>query len=130
MKRIAVLLLIVVAVAVGVIFLYPGDENLANVKISVPDMMCESCVEHIEQALGQVDGVKMTEVSLEAKTASITFNADKTDENALQTAIQEAGYGNANVVKDCDGEGKAEQDGCEDDSNGGCCSEPESQTKT
>ena len=130
MKRAGVLLGLAAVVAASAFFLFPADENLASVKISVPDMMCENCVEHVQKALSQVDGVENLEVSLEAKAASVTYDPAKTDASALQAAIRAAGYGNANVEKDCGEKAKDMQSGECGDMDTGCCDQDKTQSKT
>ncbi len=51
------------------------------------------CVETIEKALGQLDGVKSVKVNLGNETASIEYDPEMTDVNELQKIIEQAGYG-------------------------------------
>ncbi|MDQ7054631.1 MAG: heavy metal-associated domain-containing protein [candidate division KSB1 bacterium] len=105
MKRVIPVLVVVAAlVAIGVMY-YPASSSTKVAEISVPDMMCENCVEHVKAALVKVEGVQETAVSLETKTARVVYNAKMTDEEALLQAIHQAGYGKSAEAKaECDGE--------------------------
>ena len=59
--------------------------------ILVDGMMCMHCVKHVTDALGQVDGVKKAEVSLENKTAVVELTKEVADD-VLLAAVREAGY--------------------------------------
>ncbi|MDQ7066476.1 MAG: heavy metal-associated domain-containing protein [candidate division KSB1 bacterium] len=128
MKRVIPVLVVVAAlVAIGVMY-YPASSSTKVAEISVPDMMCENCVEHVKAALVKVEGVQETAVSLETKTARVVYNAKMTDEEALLQAIHQAGYGKSAEAKaECDGE--KEKDGSCSDS-GESCSKSKEQTKT
>lgn len=58
----------------------------------VPDMMCQGCAERIEQVLTRQGGVRSAEVQLDAKKATVTYDADATGPEALQSTIETAGY--------------------------------------
>ena len=59
--------------------------------IHVEGMGCQNCVNHVKEALENLDGVDKAEVSLEKNSAVITFSKDISDE-AIKSAIDEAGY--------------------------------------
>lgn len=59
--------------------------------ILVDGMMCQNCVNHVTKALNAVRGVESVEVSLEAKTATVTMTKEVSD-TALMDAITDAGY--------------------------------------
>ena len=58
--------------------------------IHVEGMMCPRCQAHVTKALQEVKGVLAVEVSLEAKTATVTAAIRSAD--VLKTAITDAGY--------------------------------------
>ena len=60
--------------------------------ISLPTIVCESCVSRVEKALKNIDGVIEYKVDLDGKSATITYDTDKTNVAALETAITAAGY--------------------------------------
>ena len=55
----------------------------------ITGMMCGHCKAHVEKALLAVPGVESAEADLDAKTATVMGNADRT---ALIAAVKEAGY--------------------------------------
>ncbi len=128
MKRvIPVLIVVATLVAIGVMY-YPASSSTKVAEISVPDMMCENCVDHVKAALVKVEGVQETEVSLETKTARVVYNARMTNEDALLEAIHQAGYGKSAEAKaECDAE-KEKKDSCDDSEKS--CSGTKEQIKT
>ena len=60
-------------------------------KIKIEGMSCNHCVNHVTEALSEIDGVKNVNVNLDAKYAMV--DVDNNDlENAIKFAIEEAGY--------------------------------------
>lgn len=57
--------------------------------IKVEGMMCTHCKAAVEKACKAVAGVQDAQVDLQAKTVTVTGDADK---NALVNAIVDAGY--------------------------------------
>jgi copper chaperone CopZ len=60
--------------------------------ISLPTIICESCVTRVEKALKKIDGVVEYKVDLDGKSATVTYDSDKTNVAVLETAITSAGY--------------------------------------
>ncbi len=60
-------------------------------KILIEGMSCQHCVNHVKNALEELDGVKSAKVSLENKSAEIELNHDVDDEK-IKAAIDEVGY--------------------------------------
>ena len=63
-----------------------------SIVLDVQNMTCAMCKFTIKKALTSVEGTKKVSVNLEDKTASITFNPQKTNTKALIEAITNAGY--------------------------------------
>ena len=63
-----------------------------TVTLSVPGMTCAACPITVKKALNKVDGVVKTEVSLEKKEATVTYDDAKTSVNTLLDATRNAGY--------------------------------------
>jgi len=63
-----------------------------TVSLSVPTMDCPVCPITIKQALSKVPGVTRTEVSIEKRQATVTFDDAKTNVEALTRATTNAGY--------------------------------------
>ena len=58
-------------------------------EILVEGMMCMKCAAHVEKALTAIKGVSAVAVDLEAKTVTVTGDADLA---ALKQAITDADY--------------------------------------
>lgn len=70
----------------------PEEEGKAMVKkIGVEGMMCQHCVKHVHDALMQVNGVENAEVSLEGKSATVSYTGNVSDDD-LRNAVVDAGY--------------------------------------
>lgn len=70
----------------------PAIAGEKTVTLAVENMTCASCPYIVEQTLAGVPGVLRTDVSLEEKTAVVTFDDAKTDPAALTAATAGAGY--------------------------------------
>lgn len=66
--------------------------NNKMVKINVEGMTCNSCVQHIQGVVSQKSGVESINVSLETKSASISYNPMKTSPQELCTVIDDMGF--------------------------------------
>jgi copper chaperone CopZ len=64
---------------------------MQNVRLSVPDMKCDSCANAIQSALSNLVSVGQTDISLEAKTVAVELEDGGLVE-ALIEAIAAAGY--------------------------------------
>lgn len=53
---------------------------------------CENCVKKVQENIAFEKGVKDLKVSLEDQTVAIKYDASKTSEVALKTAIETLGY--------------------------------------
>jgi copper ion binding protein len=60
-------------------------------KILVEGMSCGHCVNHVKEALSELNGVTSVDVNLAAKTAVIEASVDVKDED-IKFAIDDAGY--------------------------------------
>jgi len=63
-----------------------------TVTLSVPGMYCASCPYIVKQSLAKVDGVGQVSASFETKTATVTYDDQKTNLTALIAATTQAGY--------------------------------------
>ena len=68
-----------------------------TVSLSVPTMDCPACPITVKQALTNVPGVTWAEVSFEKRQATVTFDDEKTNVEALTRATTNAGYPSALV---------------------------------
>ena len=66
-----------------------GQENGVVTKVFVvPGMMCNNCKETVEGTTLGLPGVLSSHVDLGDKTATISFEEAKIDENTISTAIE------------------------------------------
>lgn len=76
-------------------FLIQSSNLLAaeqSVLLSIPGMNCPVCPITIKKSLEKVTGVSSVNVSLENKTAVVSFNDKLTDTNSLLNATKNVGY--------------------------------------
>ena len=81
-----------VALATCAAFASPLWAATQTVTLSVPGMNCATFPITVKKALTQVSGVSKTEVSLDRREATVTFDDAKTDVEALTRATKKAGY--------------------------------------
>jgi mercuric ion binding protein len=91
MKRFALLIL---ASAIGLLCLiygrgFAGNEK-ATIKIKGLEHSC--CAQEVSKELKSIEGVKSAKVSLEEAAVVIEFDAEKTNIQALETAIANLGF--------------------------------------
>ena len=61
-------------------------------RFGIAGMTCDKCVQRVESALRQVNGVQEVKVDRQAATATVTFDRSKTDMPALHDMVLKAGY--------------------------------------
>lgn len=67
-------------------------ETLTTVALDVPGMTCASCPFIVKKTLKAVDGVSDAEASFETMSATVTFDENKTNIDALLEALKNKGY--------------------------------------
>lgn len=60
--------------------------------LDVQNMTCELCPVTVKKSLEKVAGVSQARIDFAKKTATVTFDADKTNAAALLKATTDAGY--------------------------------------
>ena len=82
------------ALGLGAVVLSAGGAVAGEktVTLSVPGMYCASCPYIVKQSLAKVPGVEKVVVSFEQKTATVTYDDQKTAPDALTSATTQAGY--------------------------------------
>jgi mercuric ion binding protein len=60
--------------------------------LAIDNMYCELCPGIVKKSLAKVDGVSQVSVSFAEKTATVTYDDQKTALAALTTATTQAGY--------------------------------------
>jgi periplasmic mercuric ion binding protein len=63
--------------------------------LDVQNMTCNLCPVTVKKSLEKVSGVSQARIYFERKTATVTFDADKTSTTALVKATTVAGYPSA-----------------------------------
>lgn len=64
---------------------------------------CATCAERLEKAVYEVKGVKRVDIDEKENTLKIVFNNQKTNLDAIRTAINKAGYDADDTRADADG---------------------------
>lgn len=62
---------------------------MSTTTYAVPEISCDHCVAAITGAVSPLDGVESVDVSVEAKTVTVTGDFD---DAAVRDAIDDAGY--------------------------------------
>jgi mercuric ion binding protein len=60
--------------------------------LDVQNMTCALCPVTVKKSLEQVSGVSQARIDFAKKTATVTFDADKTNASALVKATTDAGF--------------------------------------
>lgn len=81
-----------VALVFGMMLSVPALAATRTVTLSVPGMNCAACPITVKKALGKVPGVAKTDVNLDKREATVTFDDAKTNVDALTQATRDAGY--------------------------------------
>jgi len=63
-----------------------------TVTLDVPGMTCKFCPLTIRKALKKVPGVTQAKADFDSKTATVTYDPDKTNVEALTEATANVGY--------------------------------------
>ena len=63
-----------------------------TVTLDVKNMTCDLCPITVKKSLEKVSGVSAVNVDFEKKTATVTYDADKAQLEALTTATTNVGY--------------------------------------
>ncbi|MFN7141767.1 MAG: heavy-metal-associated domain-containing protein, partial [Limisphaerales bacterium] len=61
-------------------------------QIAIEGMTCDKCVQRVEKALKNKNGVQAVQVDRQKALATVVFDSSKTDIPALHDALLEAGY--------------------------------------
>lgn len=65
---------------------------LKTVRLDVKNMTCELCPITVKKSLEKVSGVTAVKIDFDMKTASVSFDPDKAQPEALIQATTTAGY--------------------------------------
>ena len=84
-----------VALAALVAMTSPLWAATQSVTLSVPGMNCATCPITVKKSLEKVAGVSAVQVDFDKKTATVTYDPDKAQPEALTKATTNAGYPSA-----------------------------------
>ena len=90
-KSITAIIAVLMAFSVS---MYAGPNKKGEIKdvtFSV-HLHCENCVKKVQENIAFEKGVKGLEISLEDQTVAIKYDAARTSEQTLKTAIEKLGY--------------------------------------
>ena len=93
MKRTLSILTLLVALTLVV-----SAETPATVTVALPTLQCGMCKKTIESKVSATDGITSIVVSVDEKTATVTYDKDVISLKAVEKAISKAGY-DANETK-------------------------------
>ncbi|BFI99388.1 copper chaperone CopZ [Priestia sp. Y58] len=65
---------------------------MENVTLSVQGMSCGHCVKAVEGGVGELNGVKSVEVSLEDAKVTVAFDPRQVTVEDIKEAIDDQGY--------------------------------------
>jgi mercuric ion binding protein len=84
----------IVSMSIAMIVLSSAVASAAErtVTLAVENMYCDACPYIVKQSLARVSGVEKVVVSFEHKTATVTYDDQKTAPEALTSATTHAGY--------------------------------------
>jgi mercuric ion binding protein len=84
--------------------LYSSAQTKAQqtVKISTPSVQCGMCKTKIESYLKRYDGVLSAVVNVKRKETTVKYLTDRTNEEAIKTAIANSGYDAAEIAANAD----------------------------
>lgn len=68
------------------------DQETKDVLVNVSGMTCSGCENHIEQAVGRLEGVRVAEASFANGAVMVSYEPGKVTENDIEAAINSTGY--------------------------------------
>lgn len=83
-----------------------------NVKFTISNMHCENCAKRVEKALKSNEAVSEVKVNLESQAVCVSYDAQKTNVEAIQKALTDAKF-QAEIAKQCDKEEGCHHEGTE-----------------
>jgi len=81
LKRMALPFFLLLSLLASIHAVYAAEPE--TVVLDIPNMTCNFCPITIRKALNKVDGVIKAEASFETKTATVSFDPDKTNVEEL-----------------------------------------------
>ncbi|MFX1512628.1 MAG: heavy metal translocating P-type ATPase [Promethearchaeota archaeon] len=77
----------------------PKKLKKGEIRLSISNMTCASCVATIENAVGEIQGVKSVAVNLTTEKAHVSFDPEATSADEIISTIERVGY-DARLISD------------------------------
>ena len=68
------------------------EQPIQIINLDIHGMTCAGCVNSVEKALGNVDGVDLAEVNFALNRAAVHYNPEIVNPSVLESAVEEAGF--------------------------------------
>ncbi len=68
------------------------EQAIQIINLNIQGMTCAGCVNSVEKALGNVDGVDLAEVNFALNRAAVHYNPEIANPSVLESAVEEAGF--------------------------------------
>ena len=68
------------------------EQAIQIINLDIQGMTCAGCVNSVEKALGNVDGVDLAEVNFALNRAAVHYNPEIANPSVLESAVEEAGF--------------------------------------
>ena len=68
------------------------EQAIQIINLDIQGMTCAGCVNSVEKALGNVDGVDLAEVNFALNRAAVHYNPEIANSSVLESAVEEAGF--------------------------------------
>ena len=68
------------------------EQLIQIINLDIQGMTCAGCVNSVEKALGNVDGVDLVEVNFALNRAAVHYNPEIANPSVLESAVEEAGF--------------------------------------
>ena len=68
------------------------EQAIQIINLDIQGMTCAGCVNSVEKALGNVDGVDLAEVNFALNRAAVHYNPEIVNPSVLESAVEEAGF--------------------------------------
>lgn len=65
---------------------------MKKVKLNISGMTCNNCLNRVETALTELEGVEKVKINLKRETASVKFDQTIQEIDDLTKAVDQAGY--------------------------------------
>ncbi|NGP90036.1 heavy-metal-associated domain-containing protein [Fodinibius halophilus] len=63
-----------------------------TLKFNIPDLHCGGCADRSAEILEELEGVKQATVSIDDKSAEVSYNPEQASFNTFKEALAEANY--------------------------------------